>query len=72
MGEQIYEFVKEYDIYEKSIPKEIIEPFEIYEEQKQNVDVENVFLRDKEVVEHSLPIQIDDQPMDLNLMEDSN
>ena len=45
MGGKMYEFVKEYDIDEKSIPKEMREPLEIYKEQKQNVDVENVILR---------------------------
>ena len=45
MGEQMYEFVKEYDIDEKSISKEMREPLEIYKEQKQNVDVENVILK---------------------------
>ena len=34
MGEQMYEFIKEYDIDEKSIPKEVREPLEIYKEQK--------------------------------------
>ena len=41
----MYEYVKEYDIDEKSIPKEMREPLEIYKEQKQNVDVENVILK---------------------------
>ena len=45
MGRKMYEYVKEYDIDEKSIPKEMREPLEIYKEQKQNVDVENVILR---------------------------
>ena len=45
MGEQMYEFVKEYDIDEKSISKEMREPLEIYKEQKQTVDVENVILK---------------------------
>ena len=45
MGGKMYEYVKEYDIDEKSIPKEMREPLEIYKEQKQNVDVENVILR---------------------------
>ena len=33
MGEQMQEFIKEYDIDEKSIPKERRESFEIYKEQ---------------------------------------
>ena len=45
MGEQMYEYVKEYDINEKSLPKAMREPLEIYKEQKQNVDVENVILK---------------------------
>lgn len=45
MGKKMYEYVKEYDIDEKSIPKEMREPLEIYKEQKQNVDVENVILK---------------------------
>ena len=36
MGRKMYEYVKEYDIDEKSIPKEMREPLEIYKEQKQN------------------------------------
>ena len=41
MGEQMYKFVKEYDKNEKSLPKEMREPLEIYKEEKQSVDVEN-------------------------------
>jgi hypothetical protein len=44
-GEKMYEFVKEYDIDEKSLPKKMTELLEIYKEQKQNVDVENVILK---------------------------
>ena len=32
MGEKMYEFIKEYDIDERSIPKEMREPLEIYKE----------------------------------------
>ena len=45
MGKKMYQFVKEYDIDEKSISKEMREPLEIYKEQKQTVDVENVILK---------------------------
>ena len=45
MGEQMYEYVKEYDIDEKSLPKAMREPLEIYKEEKQSVHVENVILK---------------------------
>ena len=45
IGRKMYQFVKEYDLDEKSIPKEMREPLEIYKEQKQGVEVENVILK---------------------------
>ena len=45
MGEQMYEYVKEYDIDKKSLPKAMREPLEIYKEHKQTVDIENVILK---------------------------
>ena len=45
IGRKMYQFVKEYDLDEKSISKEMREPLEIYKEQKQGVDVENVILK---------------------------
>jgi len=45
VGKKMYQFVKEYDIDENSLSKERRKPLEIYKEQKQSVDVENVILK---------------------------
>jgi hypothetical protein len=42
MEKKMFEFVKEYEIEEKMLPKEMTEPLEICKEQEQTVNVENV------------------------------